>query len=238
MRVLAIEDHRLVYDALEAVVRLIDPTCDLRFAATLEAGCEFLSDHVDVDLVLMDLGLPDSRGLQTLETFRQRFPETPVVVVSGLDEHDANFQEVVLHAINDCRAMGYIPKSHDRDRGILALRHVLGGNIYLPREAAHGAFSDPPAQPQGARDKAPIVVNPAEAFASLRTFGFTEAQARVARLLLEGLSNKEIARKLTVTDHTVKAHASAIYEALNVRTRLQAVVKLERLLHGEVAQGQ
>jgi DNA-binding NarL/FixJ family response regulator len=228
VRVVAIEDHRLVYDALEAVVRLIEPDCDLSFVATLGEAFDLLADDSAVDLVLMDLGLPDSRGLATLEKFRQRFAEMPVVVVSGIDEHDVGFQEVVLHAINDHRAMGFIPKSHDKDRGIMALRHVLAGNIYLPREAAHGVGHG--ANRDALPPSGPIVVHPVEASDSLRRYGFTEAQARVARLLLEGLSNKEIARKLSITDHTVKAHASAIFDALNVKTRLQAVVRLESLL--------
>jgi DNA-binding NarL/FixJ family response regulator len=228
MRVVAVDDHRLVYDALEAVVRLIDPACDLQFAASLEEALALMSNSVAADLVLMDLGLPDSQGLVTLERFRSRFPEQPVVVVSGIDERDPRFQETVLQAINEYRAMGFIPKSHDRERGILALRHVLAGNIYFPREAAH---SNPSAGGRsGSAASDPIVVHPSDAFDTLRNYGFTEGQLRVARLLLEGDSNKEIARKLSITDHTVKAHAGAIFDTLQVKTRLQAVVRLEKLL--------
>jgi DNA-binding NarL/FixJ family response regulator len=228
MRVVAIEDHRLVYEALEAVIRLIDPSCDLRFAATLADAFTVIDEGAAVDLVLLDLGLPDSRGLATLEKFRARYPDLPVVVVSGSDEHGQGFQEIVLETINEYRAMGYIPKTHDKDKGILALRHVLGGNIYLPREAAHTATE--PQRMERPRDAEPIVVHPLEVFDALRGQGFTEAQSKVAKLLLEGLSNKEIARKLDVSDHTVKAHAHAIFEALKVRTRLQAVIRLEKVL--------
>lgn len=229
MRVIAIEDHRLVYDALEAVVRLIDPNCELRFAATLADALAAIESDGPPDLVLMDLGLPDSQGLATLRRFRECHSDVPVVVISGTDEQDEGFQGIVFDAINEHRAMGYIPKSHDRDRGLTALRHVLAGNVYLPREAVHQAAESRRTALSQATDE-PIVVHPVEVSDALRKQGFTEARARVARLLLEGLSNKEIARKLSITEHTVKAHASHIFETLNVKTRLQAVVRLERLM--------
>src|SRR5688572_5075071 len=96
------------------------------------AGLEAAKAHSDIDLVLLDLNLPGLRGIPALERFRHDHPAMPVVIVSMFRD-----RETVNEAIRR-GAMGFIPKSSNRDTIVNALRLILAGSIYVPPEAAIG----------------------------------------------------------------------------------------------------
>jgi len=205
MRILVVDDHPLMAEALGMAMRLLDrvtqvETADSLCAAIARAG------ETGFDLCLLDLGLPDCSGLQALERMRESLPALPVVVVSGSDDTSH-----VLRAL-DLGAMGYIPKTSPRDVLLGAVRLVASGGIYVPvqaltaREAASAAPPTPSAE-----------------------LGISARQREVLDLLLKGLPNKLIARKLDISENTAKIHVSAVLRALGVASRTQALIAANRL---------
>jgi DNA-binding NarL/FixJ family response regulator len=214
MKVLMIDDHHLVRDGMRPVLeRLASPGERLHVleAATFAAGLAEIERHADIELVLLDLRLPDVAGFDALARLQRERPDLPVVVMSGEDEAG-----LVREALQR-GALGYIPKSSRPAVILQALRLVLSGGTYVPREimggddARHGEAPASPA-PSG--------------FASL---GLTPRQAEVLPLLLAGKSNKEICRELGMAEGTAKSHIAAIFKALGVTTRVQAVLAVGRL---------
>ncbi|ODV04756.1 MAG: hypothetical protein ABT20_14060 [Rubrivivax sp. SCN 70-15] len=201
MKCLLVDDHALVRDALALLIALHHPRVDLRQAGRLRDARALLEAEPDVDLVLLDLALPDSQGLATLHALREAAPATRTVVLSADDR-----PETVLAAI-DAGASGFIPKASESPLLREALASVLGGGVYVPALAAR----------------------PAEQPISADRLGLTPRQVDVLRMLVDGGSNKLIARALELSPSTVKSHLEAIFERLQVNSRTQAVVAAARL---------
>ncbi len=173
-----------------------------------------LEQHGDVDLVLLDLNLPDRDGLDVLRELGARWPTMPVVVLSAF--HD---RERVSNAL-DLGAVGFIPKSARREVMCGAFNLVFAGGIYVPPEmlAIQGA-SETAAMPRPAADLRTRAV----------ALGLTERQVEVLALMMQGKSNKAICRALGLAEPTVKIHVSAILRALKVSNRTEAVVAVRAL---------
>jgi len=201
MKILAVDDHPPIIAAMEMILRELAESAEIESAHDLQAAFDAAA-RTEFDLVMLDLALPGCDGLDALMRFRDRFPLQTVVVVSG-----SNDGVLITQAI-ELGAMGFIPKSTSMERFLPALRFVLSGGTYVPPEALHA--------PPVARDSA------AELELSPR-------QRDVLLLLVEGLSNKVIARRLEISENTTKIHVSAVLAKLGVGTRAQAIVKASRL---------
>ncbi len=172
MKVLVVDDHPLICEALRQVLRALDPNIEL-----LEAGGDqdalaaaARSDHLD--LILLDLALPDADGFEVLRELRERHPSFPVVVLSASEQ-----VEFVMRAL-DAGAMGFIPKTSSNELLLGALRLVLSGGVYLPAEVLR-------------QSHAPAVVA-GSAGMSPRDLGLTQRQAQVLALVVQGKPNKLI----------------------------------------------
>lgn len=214
MKVLMIDDHHLVRDGMRPVLdRLAGPgeRLEVLEAATFADGLAEIGRHGDIELVLLDLRLPDVAGFDALARLQREHPELPVVVMSG--EDDAGLVREALQR----GALGYVPKSSRPEVILHALRLVLSGGTYVPPEIMGG--EDAPAK--GARASPDT--------ASFASLGLTPRQAEVLPLLLAGKSNKQICRELGMAEGTVKSHIAAIFKTLGVTTRVQAVLAVGRL---------
>ncbi|MBI5786139.1 MAG: response regulator transcription factor [Rhodocyclales bacterium] len=201
LKLLVIEDHALVREGLLQALKSLDTEVVTLGAADAEAGLEVLAANEDVDLVLLDLMLPGTSGMALLGVLRKRFPAMPVVVISALDDADT-----VARAMRQ-GASGFVPKSSSTATMVQALRDVLAGEVWLPPR-----LRDPSARGSGrGRDVA-------------ERYGLTPAQMRVLELLIQGKTNRQIAELLEVTEGTVKIHVSAIFKAMNVTNRSQALL--------------
>ena len=219
MKILVVDDHPLILEALHHVLRQLDRTVDVYDARTARDGRELVVRHADAGLLLLDLSLPDADGFAFLSELRADYPALPVVVLSASDR-----REDILHSI-DLGAMGFIPKTSSNQVMLQALRLVLSGGVYLP-PVALGTRA-------GAEPPPPRASEPAHG-ASARDLGLTARQAQVLQLILQGKPNKVICRELGLAEGTVKIHVAAILRALNVSTRTQAVIEASRLgLHPE-----
>lgn len=189
MKLLVVDDHPLLREAVQGVVRRLEPGATVLAVGDSERGFAIADGEPDLDLVLLDLNIPGLAGIPALKAWRRRYPEVPVVVLSSADD-----RPTVLAAIA-AGAAGFIPKSSPNEVLLNALRLVLAGGKYLPPEALA------PAGGAGAR-----AASAAQRTLSLETLGLTDRQAQVLKLLAAGKSNKLICRELDLAERTVKAH--------------------------------
>ena len=208
-KALLVDDHAFLRDALALLMAQEFPFMTLLQAGALVPARQLLLAHPDVQLVLLDLSLPDGHGLDLLPQLRAATGAT-LVVMSADDS-----SETILAAIQ-AGAAGYIPKTLESARMLDALRVVMAGGVYLPPKllAAPRQLPQEPAAP-GARAPADL--------------GLSPRQGEVLRMLIEGKPNKLISRELEMSESTVKTHLAAIFRKLDANSRTQAVVAAARL---------
>jgi DNA-binding NarL/FixJ family response regulator len=200
-KILIVEDHPIVLEVMAALVRSVFPDADIHCSEDCSEAERIAASIGELDLVLLNLGLPGCAGIWSVTRLRDLAPAALVVVVSGHEE-----KEVILAAF-EAGARGYIPKTSKREVICAALRIVAAGSIYVPPQAiAAQSGAEAPAQ------------EPA----------LTERQLDVLRLITRGFANKEIAAQLSIAKDTVKQHAKAVYTALGVANRSQAARVAER----------
>ncbi|WP_445011515.1 response regulator [Vreelandella stevensii] len=211
---LVADDHPLFRDALQAVIRGGLADTRLLEADSLAAAMAHIEAHDTLDLLLLDLSLPDADGLEGLKTLRSAFPWLPVAIVSAHQE-----RQLVLDAITQ-GAVGYIPKSTPSQQLLSALEQILQGQLYLPADI----MRRPPAQraPVAASVSSSTVLQGVERPARLPRL--TDKQLDVLSCMSQGMSNKQIARELTIAETTVKTHVSAILRKLGASSRVHAIV--------------
>ncbi|MEO9898210.1 MAG: response regulator transcription factor [Paracoccaceae bacterium] len=208
MHALIVDDHILIRDALKGVLGTFENVTQIDDVATASEAEHRLSEGLSVDLILLDLALPDKDGLTLLKSIRAAYPATSVVVLSGTEDP----RDMVSSL--EAGAAGFIPKSATKEVMQAALTLVFSGGIYVPHEILKRPAS-------GARpmQKPSIETKPAA-----RSLGLTDRQIEVLQLMLQGMSNKAICRTLDIAEATVKNHVTAILRALNVSNRTEAVV--------------
>jgi DNA-binding NarL/FixJ family response regulator len=197
MKILVVDDHLILREGLAALLRQSWQDAVILQGRDADAGLRAAEENPDLDVVFLDLNMPGMNGMTGIQHFVQRFPRLPLIILSS-SENPAEVRRALALG-----AVGYVPKSASPQTLISALRLVLAGDIYLPP-----LLLDAPPLP-GRR--------PAD-----ESGGLTDRQVEVLVALCNGLSNKEIGRKLDLSEKTVKAHITAIFRALNVVNRTQA----------------
>lgn len=208
-RFLIADDHPLFREALTLVIRRGFPDAVCREVSTLQAALDAVATEA-FDVVMLDLLLPGADGFSGLVALRNRAPGIPVLMVSASERPESVRQALLMGA------SGYLPKSSTGDITESAIRLVLSGGAYLPPQAMGAMTGGSVAE---AASPGP------QAAESL-----TRRQMMVLEKLAEGLSNKEIARALDITEITVKAHVGAVLRKLGVSSRAQAIVAANRMI--------
>jgi DNA-binding NarL/FixJ family response regulator len=215
MKILVVDEHFLIRDALCAVIKELKNDATVLEAADGRQTMQLVSEQRDIGLVLLELDLPDRDGMSVLRELRERHPAISVVVLSARQERAS-----VAKAL-DLGAHGFIPKSGQREVMLSALNLVFAGGVYIPPEIlSREERPDPNLKPMSA--------------AELR---LTKRQIDVLKLMMTGKSNKAICRALTLAEPTVKNHVTAIFKALKVTNRTEAVVIARDLDWEGVASG-
>jgi DNA-binding NarL/FixJ family response regulator len=216
MKILVVDDHVLVRDALRGVLKKLKPQASILEARDCRQTTDVLDQHPDLDLILLDLILPDRDGFSMLAELRQRCPTTAVVVLSASRD-----QSKIRRALN-LGALGFIPKTTERDVMLNALQLVFSGGTYIPTEILgreEATSGQPRAKP------APTLL----AQDWLSDLSLTKRQIEVLTLMMDGRSNKAIAHTLKMTEPTVKNYVTVILKALKVANRTEAVIKVGKM---------
>jgi len=215
MKILIVDDHVLIRDALRGVLKELKGDADVLEASDCRQAMVLIADNAaDLSLILLDLNLPDRDGFSALAELRERYPAVSVVVLSGQHDRDS-----VVKAL-DLGALGYIPKSGQREVMVSALQLVFAGGIYIPPEIlTHEGATQTATQPSSG----------AHPHISPSDLGLTGRQLDVLALMMQGKSNKAICRVLDLAEPTVKNHVTAILKALKVTNRTEAVIAVREL---------
>ncbi|MCQ4349086.1 response regulator transcription factor [Pseudomonas stutzeri] len=205
--ILIADDHPLFRSALQQALSMgLGAEAHLVEVASIAELEGRLNEKRDWDLVLLDLNMPGAYGFSGLVLLRGQYPHIPVVMVSAQEE------AAVVQRSREFGASGFIPKSSPLESIQEAVRAVLDGDSWWPPQVEEAAaLSDE-------------VRAASEGLASL-----TPQQFRVLTMVCEGLLNKQIAYELSVSEATVKAHVTAIFRKLGVRTRTQAALLLQQM---------
>lgn len=206
MKILVVDDHALVREGLQQVLKSLDEAVEVVTASNCLQGFALAQIHDDIDLVLLDYQLPDMNGMEALAVFAERHPELPVLVLSG----SANIQ--IMRQVLQSGASGFVTKSSLCDELLTAIRRVLDGQVFTP-DALQSRFDT-------ATSDTALQMCPKSPL--------TQRQHLVLQCLLDGRSNREIGDTLQVSDETVKSHITAILRHFDVQNRTQAVVAAAR----------
>jgi DNA-binding NarL/FixJ family response regulator len=209
IRALVADDHELFRSGMKQLLVDVFQAQEVREAETMDRALEILTNEGAGDLVLVDWRMPGMSGAESLAALRDGFPEAKVAVISAWEE-----RADILAALG-AGVHGYIPKSLPSAQIASALQGILDGRIYVP--PAMGKREGASADAAGRAGKA-----------KLDQDKLTLRQRDVLQELLKGQSSKEIARTLDIAEGTVKIHLAAIYRALGVRTRAEAIAKMSR----------
>jgi DNA-binding NarL/FixJ family response regulator len=206
MKLLIVDDHSMIRAGLAALLQQPHFDAVVLLAKDARQGLEMVRADADIDLVLLDVILPDIDGITALAAFGKARPDLPVILLAA-SEDPAEVRRGLKAG-----AMGYVPKSSTPDTLMSAIRLVLSGQLYVP----------------------PVMLRPdagstgGNGVADKPSIPLTDRQIEVLRLLDRGLSNKEIGRELGVSERTVKAHMTAIFKSLGVNGRAEAIAMARR----------
>lgn len=203
MKILVADDHALYRKGLGDLLQQLDAgRVDLLHASDWKSALTQMAQYPDSELALVDLYMPGMEPYVGLKALLNQAVTVPVVVVT------ASESPLDMKRVLDAGAAGYIAKSESADVMLGALRLVLSGGIYVPPKLVQSSPVDVPR------------VTPLP-------FGLTPRQFDVLERLLQGKTNKEIAKDLSLTDRTVKSHVGAIFKILGVSNRQQAIKVVE-----------
>ncbi len=210
MKVLIVDDHALIREALNTVLTQLKRDAVILEAPNSHRAMRIVEENPDIGLILLDINLPDRDGFSVLAELRERYATIAIIVLSALND-----QETVKRAFK-LGALGFIPKTTEREIILNAIQLVLSGGIYIPSEILDGEATG------ASRDKQATRKSPDD-------LGLTDRQIAVLALLMEGKNNKAIANILDMAVPTVKNHITVVLKALNVTSRTEAVIKVGQM---------
>jgi two-component system response regulator NreC len=202
IRLLLVDDHAVVRSGLHMILENED---DIEIVGEAETAAEALEkvSQLQPDVVLMDIGLPDTSGIQATKQIKETRPETAVVALTIHEDEEYFFQML------DAGATGYGPKRAAPEELLTAVRTAATQEVYLYPSLAKMLVKDFLALDQSER--------------SASIGGITPREQEVLAHLADGSTNSQIARKLNISPKTVARHRENIMEKLNLHTRVELV---------------
>ena len=208
MKILIVDDHALVRRGMGHVVRECFTEAEVVEAANAVEAIEVMTSD-NVDIALVDVRMPDADGLELLHQMKDRWPGTPVIMLTSFDHAQYVRRALALGAA------GYMLKDATPEDLEQAINVAIsgGGNVLSPRviQNLFESVDGPGRGENGDHGYRPI--------ASL-----TQRETDILALLAEGKSNRDISRGLFLSEKTVKAHLAAVFRKLGVTNRTQAAM--------------
>ena len=212
--ILIIEDHELTRFGLKTAFEACEFVENIYEADSAEKGIELVSEN-QIDLIIMDLGLPGMNGIDATREIKAKNNDIKIVVLTS-----HNDEQEVLNSLK-AGANAYCSKEINPKRLIQVVQSVLDGAAWFDPSISHIVLNAASKinEPQG-------TVKPE------KDYGLTSRETQILKLITEGYSNIEIAKELFVSINTTKAHVASILQKLEVDDRLQAALKAlkERLV--------
>lgn len=202
---LIVDDHPLFRDGLIGILKNLFQDATTIEATTIDSALAAINENDDIELALLDLTMPGVSGFDGFLNIRALAPQLPIAIVSGLEDNRI-IQEALSHG-----AAGFIPKTSSPEELQYAIQNILDGNIHTPD------CYEPPA------------IDHEHTNFTAKLMTLTPQQMRVLRMLRQGLLNKQIAYDLNIGETTVKAHVSEILRKLEVYSRTQAVIEVNKI---------
>jgi two-component system nitrate/nitrite response regulator NarL len=194
VKLLVVDDHALVREGIAALLASHDPGTVVLQASDAAEGLELVSNHPDLAAIFLDLAMPGG-GMPVIGEFGRRRPDVPVIVLTASDD------PIKARQAFDLGALGFVTKSASPQTLLAALQLVLAGEAFVPALLLRGA-------PEGGARQAD---------------GLTPKQTEVLGYLALGLSNKQIARRMGISEKTIKAHVTGVLRCLGAANRADAV---------------
>jgi len=194
-RVLVVEDHPIYLEGLSITLSALHPDTELICVASATAAQDYLTKDSELDLIILDLGIPKGGGLSVLQFLCTQQLFIPAVVLSASEEH------VDVQRSMSAGASGFISKSSSSQEILSAVRLVLSGEQTLPTFYQEQVSQDD-------ENDFPLL---------------TPRQQEVLQLVCEGLPNKRICLLLGLSEHTVKTHMKALFGLLKVHNRTECM---------------
>jgi len=202
IKVMIVDDHGIVRQGLRTYLDLLE---DITIIAEAENGLDAINKvkRYNPEIVLMDLVMPEMDGIEATHRICGSYPEVKVIVLTSFTEDEKVFSAIKSGAV------GYLLKDISPPELAKAIRAVHSGETHLHPEITKKLMN------QFISPKSDIEITPDE---------LTPREMEVLQLIARGLSNKELAHKLTISEKTVKSHLSSIFSKLHLSDRTQAAI--------------
>lgn len=200
-----IDDHRIFADGLCTMLQQFDSNFDVSTQYTIQLESDYLKELSEIDLLLIDIHMPNMSGFNLLQALSNRGIKIKVLIISGSDEITDVEKALRLGA------QGFIPKSLPSREMVTGVKKVLNGERFLPSYLAD-SVNWSACNPKLKSNNQAITVD-----------GLRERQIEVLRLMHQGYSNNKIASILDISESAVKSHISIIFKALNTKNRTSAI---------------
>ncbi len=216
VRILLVDDQYLFLESLKLVLTTLAPDFDIvGTALNGEEALAFL-EETPVDVVLMDVYMPVLDGVAAVKNISVRFPRVSVIMLTTFEDDDY-VTEALAHG-----AKGYLLKNIPPQMLITAVRAVLTGSVLIDPDIAH-------ALARNLKERGHSGGEGEERTLPDWFYELTPKERKVVKLILRGLSNKEIAAEIHVAEQTARNYVSAVYDKLGVTCRKDAVIKTRNL---------
>jgi len=209
MKILIADDHALFRDGLSLHLERLEPQAVIFQAGSFSQVMKIINDEKKLDLIIIDLDMPDMNWETALQEIMNKRGNARVAIISATED-TRSIRKAMEKGIS-----GYIPKRADTKVLTGALKLIMDGGTYLPPSILDNGNING--------------VNMSSVSRSRNGKTLTNRQSQVLELVAQGMSNKQIAYEIGVSEATVKLHINALLRAVGATNRTQAVITAQKM---------